>query len=354
MSSVLRAPNGSKVQVRTGVMRGVGPQGPIGPQGPAGAAGPAGPTGPPGTVNDVNTNTQSLAAVGVADDNWYDAAVGGLSPINNQVLSFIDDYQFQFKDPNGAYLVIVNTRYQPTHGTGVTGTSTGTRRCRIADAGGTQLGRLIDSIAAAPFGETAFAIADIIRNPDPSKIYKVQLRSHDDIATTNDLRNLQVIRIGSGPAGIAGPIGPAGATGPQGPTGPTGSAGGGYTTYNALIGGGDSSAAPPYGSGSDWVRTTDQGIAYPRPNELPSTPFFLKRSLNDLEPKLVRRYTNSADRSAKRAAAAGDVTYLGDTGQLQHREKSGTDLDIARVHVDSVAAPAGTGVAAPGALWVQV
>jgi hypothetical protein len=291
--------------------------------------------------------------VATASDQWYKAAIDTIV-INEVLKPPTDAYGFQFAEAEGAYLVVMSTRFQPTHGTGELGTSAGARKARIVDASGAVLGQLLEEVAANPNGITQFSVVDIVR-PDPSKIYHVELQSYDDIGVTNDLRYLSIIRVGSGPAGSAGPVGPVGATGPQGPTGPAGNASSGYATYDGLTGGTDSSVAPAFGSGTDWLRTADQQLPIPRHNEKPSTPWFMQLLATGLEHRLVRRYTSAADRATRRGTiATGDMTVMTDTGQLQFREKNGNELDVARVHVDSAAAPSGSGQAAPGVLWIQI
>ena len=53
MSNVIRMVNGGTIQVRTGVMAGVGPQGQRGLIGPPGIDGPQGPDGPEGPIGQI-------------------------------------------------------------------------------------------------------------------------------------------------------------------------------------------------------------------------------------------------------------------------------------------------------------
>jgi len=57
-SQVIRVPNGGSIQVRSGVLRGIGPAGPVGPVGPQGQQGDQGlqgDTGATGSVNDFSS-----------------------------------------------------------------------------------------------------------------------------------------------------------------------------------------------------------------------------------------------------------------------------------------------------------
>lgn len=59
---IIRLTNGGAIQVRTGVLQGVGPVGPAGPTGPTGPAGPTGATGPAGADGEVSlTGAQTLS-----------------------------------------------------------------------------------------------------------------------------------------------------------------------------------------------------------------------------------------------------------------------------------------------------
>ena len=58
-NTTVRLASGGTLQVRTGVLRGAGPQGPVGPVGPQGPTGATGPTGPAGSVGDASS-TASL------------------------------------------------------------------------------------------------------------------------------------------------------------------------------------------------------------------------------------------------------------------------------------------------------
>lgn len=345
--------SGDTVQVRTGALQGAGPQGPIGPQGPSGNTGPMGPQGPVGSFTSLRTDLADTSAVAVAADHWYPASFG-TAPTQNDCLVVPapwDGLNLQWK-ASGDYLVIVNGLFEPVSGVGDAGTDvSGTRRMRIVDSSGVVLGKLQVKAAAAEYGQTQVIMADVVR-PDASKKYHLEVQAADTAGVTFDTRSMTIIQVGAGPAGPAGPQGPVGATGPQGPTGATGSAGGGYSSYNALIGGGDSSAAP----GGTTLTTADQALHYPGPTQTPSTPYFSKTLANDVEKLVVARYASLADLNAKRPAggrAAGEFTYLGDTGTPQFRDRDGTDRMVARVVQSSATPPSGAGAAPPGVIWIQ-
>ena len=219
MSNAIRLVNGGAIQVRTGVLAGVGPQGPRGPAGPPGPDGPQGPvgeTGPMGQILNVQTmssvsgnvaiaaNTDALVAFGTVR---YDD-IGAATSSTTYTLANAGDYfcsvWLGFDNIASKDLWVISS----LAGTVVRGTF----------AGG--------------FATFAYPV-----RANAGETLRVYARS----ATAQNVTQgaITISRIGSGaqgPVGPAGPQGPVGPTGPQGPAGPTGSAGAGYTTYDALNG----------------------------------------------------------------------------------------------------------------------
>lgn len=358
-SSVVRIRSGETLAVRTGVLRGAGPQGPMGPAGPKGSTGPTGPTGPQPTVTQQRSHLITTAAVAIGGDGlWYDLAMpldtSSTEP-NDLLATPVDPYGFQFKDNSSAYYGYVRVRFELRSGSDIGGVAGGSRRVRIIDAATsaspTPTVMFEGSVAAAPSEPTIVVFPVTFTNVDTSKKYKVQAYSDDSAGISVTNRSLRMFRINAGPPGPQGPQGLVGQTGPQGPQGVAGSAGTGYTTSDALIGGADSTVDP----GGVWGATTDQGVPYLTGSQKPSLPYALKALAWNLENRVVARYTAATQRSSKRATRyAGEVTYLDDNGNLQHREKNGSDLDIARVIRSSSTPPSGSGQAAPGVLWIQI
>lgn len=348
-TTVTRLPNGGSVQVKSGILRGVGPQGPLGPQGLTGPAGPIGPQGPAGVINDLQTFLTDSSAVPTGGGEWTDVAI--LQPDgarNDLLVPTADGYNIQFTQ-TGSYIGVLVTRFEPAIIADDVDTSTGTRAVRLVDLAGHQFGDAYCSLAAATT-EPTILIMPVVLSPDPSKSYKLQAMSDDTLGVNLTYRSLTIVRIGAGPAGSVGPRGPLGLTGAQGPQGATGNAGTGYTSFDGVVGMDDSTAAP-----SGTLRTTsEQGLHVPDGDQLPSVPYFLDRLATDLEPLLVARFASVADRTAKRAVRhSGEITVLGDSGVPQFHELNGSDVTLARVIQSSSAPPSGPGQAAPGVIWIQ-
>lgn len=225
MTNVVRLVNGGAIQVRTGVIQGIGPQGPRGVAGPQGIDGPAGPQGEQGdtgsilqmqgkaTVGGTNTlsaNTDTTIAFGTVT---YDD-ISCFTSSSNITLVQAGDYLLStwlaFADATAGLRDIWFV---------VGGSTVIARSSRTSVAGSAFYANL-----AFPFRATAGQVVNVL--------------ARSSAATTITLGAVAVTRIGSGPPGPTGPTGATGAqgaTGNTGPTGPTGSAGSGFATYADIL-----------------------------------------------------------------------------------------------------------------------
>jgi hypothetical protein len=226
MGNTVRLINGSTIQVRTGVIQGIGPTGPRGPvgePGPRGDQGVQGEVGPPGQILQIAsraivTVSQPLAAntdtVMSFGSSLYDdlLAIGGMS---NIVLANAGDY-----------LLCAWLRFDAAAAGGLRdvwfaqGTNIVARSSRTTVAG---------SQIYADITHTFRAVGGEVLN----------VLARADVATAVGNGAVSVTRTGSGPKGDVGPAGiqgPIGATGAQGIQGIPGSGGGAYSSYAALLG----------------------------------------------------------------------------------------------------------------------
>jgi hypothetical protein len=224
MANVVRLVNGGQIQVRTGVIQGIGPQGPrgvAGPQGMQGEMGPIGPVGPIGQIlqlsgrTDISTSNTATAgsdvlvafgSVAYDDGSWFTSTTNctlreqGDYMIN--VFVRFDDAAAGLRDlwlQTGATVIAHNTLYAEAPGQYFLHVS-----FPIRTLGG-------DIITTHARSSTASAIAQ---------------------------GSFAVTRMGSGPPGPQGPQGergPVGATGVEGPMGPVGPASAGFPTYALLL-----------------------------------------------------------------------------------------------------------------------
>jgi hypothetical protein len=224
MTNVVRLVNGGAIQVRTGVIQGIGPQGPRGVAGPQGVDGPAGPQGEQGDIGQI-LQMQGKATVG---------GTNTLSANTDTTIAFgsvtYDDLSCFTSSSNitliasGDYLLSTWLRF--TDATAsirevwfVQGANILARSSRQSVAGSDFYVNL-----SFPYRATAGQVINVV--------------ARTGTATTITLGAVTVTRIGSGPPGPAGPTGPQGAqgnTGATGATGATGSAGSGFATYADIL-----------------------------------------------------------------------------------------------------------------------
>jgi len=228
--NIIRLTNGGSIQVRTGVLQGVGPVGPrgqVGPPGPDGPAGPPGESGPPGQIiqrqakfiasgtTALNPDTDTLVAFATTD---YDD-IGSATSTTSFQLPELGDYQLnvwlRFALPANAADDVREVAL-------------------VSDLNG-EIART--SVPATVGRETYVSLSFPHRATQAGEVIQVFARSGDDLALNIDAGALAITRTGSGPKGDPGPQGPQGLTGAQGiqgPQGDPGSAGTGYATYAEL------------------------------------------------------------------------------------------------------------------------
>jgi collagen type VII alpha len=229
-SSVVRVSSGDTIQIRTGVVQGIGPQGPTGPTGPPGQQGDLGPQGnegPTGSVGEyvtlVRGSVQSIAA-----------ATNSLITFDQVVK---DDYSAvqsvtNFKPGLGNYYVVASTSF--------------TKQSSVSASGSRVIRVLVDDVvvagnssSAAPSVPTELSVNVGVSITNVNSIIKIQAYQDEGGSVTLQLNNsrMWLCRTGSGPQGVQGPVGPIGPIGPVGPAGPTGPAGPGAnstTTFTLL------------------------------------------------------------------------------------------------------------------------
>lgn len=223
MANVVRLVNGGSIQVRTGVIQGIGPQGPTGPSGAQGFDGPQGPIGDTGPQGQI-LQLQALSAV--ATNNPLSAgadtviAYGSVSYDDPSVFTSTSNITLTAA---GDYLLSTWLRFDAATATKrevwfQTGSTTIARKSVMADTG------IFYVDLAMPFRAAGGEV--------------VNVHALSAAASGISQGSVSVTRVGSGPPGPQGPQGiqgPIGATGAQGPAGPAGSASTGFSTYALLL-----------------------------------------------------------------------------------------------------------------------
>lgn len=230
MANVVRLVNGGSIQVRTGVIQGIGPQGPRGVAGETGSQGEQGPTGDPGPMgqilqlsgttkvansNPIAANTDT--AISFGSNQLYDT-------ISNPPASGFSLGAFTI-GASGDYLLSCWLRFDDAAASAreiwfQTGSTMIARKSAYAGVG-------------APFyTDLAFPF----HSENGGEVINVLVRS--GAATGVGEGAWTVTRIGSGPPGPIGPKGETGGVGGQGiqgQKGDPGSANSGFIKYADLL-----------------------------------------------------------------------------------------------------------------------
>jgi hypothetical protein len=228
MGNVVKLVNGGSIQVRTGVIQGIGPVGPrgaVGPNGPQGDQGPTGDTGAMGQILQVGARTDV-------------STTNALAAATDTVISFgnikYDDPSCIYTSANillrdiGDYMLNVYLRFDDA--------AAGGREVWFASQTAGLIART--SRVSAPGAPFYVDLSMPYRVLAPGNEY-LNVLARSAQALNISAGSLGVTRIGSGPVGAQGPIGPQGppgATGGKGDTGSPGAPGGVYTSYAQLVG----------------------------------------------------------------------------------------------------------------------
>lgn len=242
-SQVIRISSGEVIQVRTGVVQGIGPQGPIGPTGSVGPAGPQGPQGVPGPMGavsqfatEVQATAQSIATATVTSNELATYTNVAFATVTRDDLSAAQSStNFVFSpDVSGAdYRGEVYIKYSKQASVN----ASGSRSVRVM-YGGFQLAGV--TLPASVLMNTEITLPFSFHSTSISTVLNV-VTAHNEGVTLSVTGRMWLNRTGPGPTGPQGPAGIQGSPGPvgaQGPIGPAGSIATNTTTF-ASIGGDD-------------------------------------------------------------------------------------------------------------------
>lgn len=230
MANVIKLVNGGTIQVRTGVLAGIGPAGPRGPVGPRGIDGPQGPLGPQGPQGQI-LNMQSRANLSSPTLLTYNnpTNIGFSTVVYDDLSAFTSSTNFTLIDAND-YLINAWVEF-------AVGGGAGRRTLKvISDTAGT----LWSTSTNAGSDAITLSISCLYRSLNAGEVIHIQGLSSDGTQLNVTAGSVAISRIGSGPVGPAGPQGPQGSQGPigpQGPVGPAGNSNSGFATYGGLDGG---------------------------------------------------------------------------------------------------------------------
>lgn len=222
-SQVTRLESGGMIQIRTGVVQGIGPQGPTGATGPQGETGPAGPQGVPGPTgsvaeysSDFTASSQALAATTISGSNPAAYTNITFGTVNRDDLS-AQQSTVNFQLTAGAdYNIVFELQFPKPAGSG-----TGFRAIQVV------YNSVVMAMIATPANTGIFTqliCPVIIRSTNTSHVLNFKA-AHNEVSALSVNGKLRISRTGPGVQGDQGDQGiqgPQGDTGPQGPTGPAG------------------------------------------------------------------------------------------------------------------------------------
>lgn len=390
-TQLVRLVNGGTVQIREGILRGVGPVGPTGPQGPPGAA-----TTIRGTFETVAelpaTGSQGDAYVVAEDEHlwvwnsdlipprWVDAGqiVGppgdlqspgarytsgsqGTKPGTSwQTLSLgTESYNDSQVFPTGTVKVVTKVndtelsinhptastpgQYQITAEVDITTSAGSTAGWRTVGlfVNGTEYRRAAVYDPGIDNTPVYLSLTTQVRSTVSTERYTVRLLANDSFPVTVNKLVITVSRLGGG-LGPEGPRGEAGPQGQQGIQGPQGQAQDGFSTYDAVSGGGRDSSSDPGGTGTT---TTEQKFPLPGKLQRPHTPWFLNKLATALERYVVGRFDTVALLTARASSEAGELMYNKGVAEtykrglyLRHDTGAPTKVPIVRMGTSAPAA----------------
>jgi hypothetical protein len=230
MTNTIRLVNGGTIQVRTGVLQGVGPTGPRGPVGPPGPDGNQGPVGDPGVMGQILQYASKANVSGNTTVNPdSDTLVAFATVAYDDMSACTSSTNFTLSD-QGDYQLNVWVKFDKPASNG-----DGIRRIWFySDTDGI----VAQNSCLAVVDEATYLNLSFPYRAGGGEVINVYARSGDDGSCAISAGSVAITRIGSGPVGPEGPPGPDGPTGPKGDTGDTGadgSAGSGYATYADLL-----------------------------------------------------------------------------------------------------------------------
>ena len=240
-SQVVRISSGEVIQVRTGVIQGIGPQGPVGPTGPRGETGPQGPqgiAGPTGAVINYSSyftaSSQSIATTTVTSNMPTAYSLVAFGTVTRDELAAQTSSTVYDFTPTADFSGWVTIEFQKQASVN----ASGFRAVRV-EYNSVLVAETI--VAASTLTHTKITLPFAVRSTNSSHALSVKV-AHNEGVSLAITGGLWINQTGPGPKGdqgdpgVQGSVGPVGAQGPQGPAGSIAT----NTTTFASLGGDDS------------------------------------------------------------------------------------------------------------------
>lgn len=226
---VVKVSSGETIQIRTGVLQGIGAQGPVGPTGPQGQIGEQGPqgeVGPQGAIESFSSEASITTPVAVAADTptlvAFDTAIRDDLGIVTSATTFTAPEAMDL-----FFSIWVSFSLPADAGDAY-------RRIQLK-----QGSTVICSVSGPsnPDVPTDLNMTTTFKATE-GQAFQVWASHSDNLSVAVGSGRIAIYRVGSGPQGVAGPqgaTGPVGPAGPAGPEGPAGDANSGFDTFADLL-----------------------------------------------------------------------------------------------------------------------
>lgn len=231
MTNAVRMVNGGTIQVRTGVLQGIGPQGPRGiegPAGPQGDQGPLGEVGPMGQILQYGSRARVSSTTSLGPDTDVNVAFATVDYDDNSCIASSTNLTF---NTTGDYLLSVYLRFD----LGSDSVGDGHRSVWFNSTTNGVIAR--NGVIAVADEATYISLSHPWRVTVAGETINIKARSGDNVSVGVSAGAISVVRVGSGPKGDIGAAGPTGPIGPQGvpgAQGPAGNASSGFLRYDDL------------------------------------------------------------------------------------------------------------------------
>jgi hypothetical protein len=230
---IVKIASGETIQIRTGVLQGIGAQGPVGPVGPQGIQGDQGPEGVIGPMGQISSFSSevTVASPGTALGSGTAAPLSFATNVRDDLGVITSATTFTAPAAMDLFISVWVQFALPADA------ADGYRQLELR-SGGSFATTLWAVNTIATLGVPTHLSFTTTVKAASGQAFQIWGKHNDSLSVAADQGRLDIYRVGSGPAGVAGPqgaVGPVGPAGPIGPAGPDGSAGSGFATYADLL-----------------------------------------------------------------------------------------------------------------------
>lgn len=229
---VVKINNGDTIQIRTGVLQGIGapgPTGPIGPQGVIGEQGTQGEVGPMGQISSFSSEVTVAGSTSLGSGTAAPITFG--TTVRDDLALITSGTTFTAPSAMDLFFSLYIKFDLPGDA------ADGYRELQLRTGGSFATTQWAVNHNAV-LGRVTYVNLTCTVKAASAQAFQIWGLHNDSLSVGVTEGRLAIYRVGSGPAGEAGPegpTGPVGPAGPAGPTGPDGSASSGFAHYSDLL-----------------------------------------------------------------------------------------------------------------------